>query len=110
MIGVPGDRACDCVMRGSPANGGKSIWHDMYHVYVLENRNGKYYIGVTSNLEKRLKKHNWHGSEWTKHKGPWHLIYKEIFQDKDDAVFRERKIKSYKSGNAFKQLIQKAVI
>ena len=40
--------------------------------YVLELENNKYYIGITKNIVKRLKKHNnGNGSKWTQ-------IYKPI--------------------------------
>jgi len=78
----------------------------MYYVYVIDNEKGTYYIGVTSNIDERLKKHNHFGSEWTKRKGPWRLVIKEEFEDKKEALRRERQIKSYKGGNAFKKLIQ----
>jgi len=79
----------------------------MYYAYIIESASGKRYVGVTSDLEERLKKHNARGSRWTKYKGPWHLIYKEICHSKQDALLREKKIKSYKGGEAFKRLIKK---
>ena len=78
----------------------------VHYIYIVESVNGKRYVGVTVDLEERLKKHNHHGGRWTKHKGPWRLIYKDICQNKKDALLRERKIKSYKGGEAFKRLIQ----
>jgi len=80
----------------------------MYYVYIIENTSLRRYIGVTSNLEERLKKHNQSGTKWTKHKGPWYLLYKEEFNNKQDAMLRERKIKSYKGGEAFKRLVSPA--
>ena len=79
----------------------------MRYVYIIENSSGQRYIGIASDLEERLKKHNQQGSRWTRYKGPWHLIHKESCQGKQDALLRERKIKSYKGGEAFKQLIKK---
>ena len=79
----------------------------MYYVYIIENSIGKRYIGVTTELEKRLKKHNYQGSRWTRHKGPWQLIYKETCQSKQDALLRERKSKNYKGGEALNRLIKK---
>ena len=79
----------------------------MYYVYIIENSSGKRYVGVTSELGGRLKKHNHQGSRWTRYKGPWQLIYKESYQSKEDALLREKKIKSYKGGEAFKKLIKK---
>jgi len=51
---------------------------------------GRYYIGQTHDLEQRLKQHNEHsfsGSTATKRlKGPWNLVYFEIFAYRADAV------------------------
>lgn len=36
-------------------------------IYILELENGKYYVGKTNNLDKRLHQHKYgFGSEWTK--------------------------------------------
>jgi hypothetical protein len=36
-------------------------------IYILELENGKYYVGKTNNLDKRLNQHKYgFGSEWTK--------------------------------------------
>ena len=73
----------------------------MYHVYVIKNDSGKYYIGVTSDLFKRLEKHNHQGSRWTKNKGLWHMVYQEEIETKTEALKREHCIKKYKGGRAF---------
>jgi len=36
---------------------------------------------------------------------PWNLVYTECFSNKTDAWKRERQIKKYKGGKAFKMLI-----
>ena len=66
----------------------------MYFVYVIMNREGKLYIGYTSNLKRRLKEHN--------RKERWELVYCEVFRSESDARERERKLKQY--GNAWKGL------
>ena len=69
----------------------------MYYVYVIVNEEGKPYIGFTSDLEKRLKTHNANGNESTKgHK--WRYAYYEAFADREDAVLRERRLKSHGQG------------
>ena len=79
----------------------------MYYIYIIGNTEGKYYIGATSDLDGRLKKHNQQGSRWTKHKGPWELLHKEEFETKYEALHREHEIKSYKGGDAFKKLMRR---
>lgn len=79
----------------------------MYHVYVLQSlTNHKFYIGQTSNIEKRLANHNSGLCKSTKSGLPWKIIYLEAFQSRGDAMLREKVIKSYKGGEAFKALIK----
>ncbi|PIY92779.1 MAG: endonuclease, partial [Candidatus Magasanikbacteria bacterium CG_4_10_14_0_8_um_filter_42_12] len=41
----------------------------------------------------------------TKSGVPWKLVYTELFNTKSDAYKREMQIKSYKGGNAFRELL-----
>lgn len=77
-----------------------------YIVYILENQDGRHYIGYTANLERRIKDHNSNKTKWTKRKGPWHLVHKESYPTKKDAFLRERQIKRYKGGKAFRLLLE----
>ena len=90
----------------------QTVWHRreercdfMFCVYVLRNVEGKYYIGVTAKLAERINKHNQQGSRWTKHKGSWSLVYQKEFETKYQAITYEKKLKSYKGGNALKGLL-----
>lgn len=80
----------------------------MFYTYILENNKNKYYIGYTSKYpEERVLEHNQSKSKWTRSKGPWQLIYYERFETKAEALKREKQIKSYKGGKAFKLLLEK---
>jgi putative endonuclease len=80
----------------------------MFTVYIIKSeKSGKYYIGVTSNLIQRLRHHNSGANKSTKNRGPWILVFQEIFDDTKSAWLRERQIKSYKGGEAFKKLFEK---
>ena len=73
----------------------------MFYVYVLKNENDKIYIGYTSDLEKRIDRHNnllpnKNKSYTSKNKkGDWKLVYKEEFRDRSEAIKREKQLKSY---------------
>ena len=76
----------------------------MHYVYVLESRRtGRYYIGSTHNVEKRLAQHNAGGTKSTRNLRPWNILHVEIFTTKPEAVRRERLIKSWKSRKHIKQ-------
>ena len=71
--------------------------------YVLKSSStGRHYIGSTQDLELRLQMHNQNRVRSTRSRGPWRIIYTEMHTNRAQAVRRELEIKSYKSGQAFK--------
>jgi len=42
-----------------------------YRVYVLQNRERKFYIGLSDNVARRVEQHNRGESKWTPRKGHW---------------------------------------
>jgi len=67
-----------------------------YCVYIVECRDGSFYTGITTNLEKRIKEHNGElkgGAKYTKGKGPVVLKYFEKLETRSDALKREYEIK-----------------
>ena len=77
-----------------------------YYVYILQSKkDNKYYIGYTENLDERLNHHNSGMQKSTRNRIPFDLIYFEEFDAKKAAMAREKQIKSYKGGNAFKKLL-----
>jgi putative endonuclease len=81
----------------------------MYYVYILKNKgSGKYYIGYTTNLERRIAEHNEGRSRWTRiGKGKWMLMYCEEFEDKSRALKREKELKKKKSRMYIEHLINR---
>lgn len=66
-----------------------------YIVYVIESIEGYRYIGVTEDIEQRLKEHNEHQlSFWTKRGTDWKLLYSEEYEAKTEALKREQWLKS----------------
>jgi putative endonuclease len=79
----------------------------MYYVYILKSETtGRYYVGYTSSLEDRLSNHNSGRNISTKPGVPWKIVHSEQFEGKNLAWLRERQIKSYKGGEAFKKLVK----
>ncbi|NOX65342.1 MAG: GIY-YIG nuclease family protein [Chlorobi bacterium] len=66
-----------------------------YYTYVIKSKEGLHYTGMTENLENRLKQHNNRAlSFWTKRGTNWRLIYFEEFDNKTDALIKEKWLKS----------------
>ena len=69
----------------------------VYHVYILANASGVLYIGVTSDLERRVVQHK-DGvfAGFTKKYEVKRLVYFEGFGDVRDAIGREKQIKGWR--------------
>ncbi len=72
----------------------------VYSVYILRNTEGRLYIGQTSNMELRLRRHNEGKVFWTKSRGPWLLIHSEGFSTRSAAMTHKRRLKALKSKKA----------
>lgn len=82
----------------------------MYFVYVLQSEtSGKYYVGMTDDVNRRLVEHNSGKTTSTRKCRPWKVVHTESFDDRQSAWKRERQIKSYKGGEAFKRLVHGGV-
>lgn len=67
----------------------------MYYVYLLLSEKDKgFYIGYTTDIEARIKRHNDGEVVSTKHRRPLKLIYYEAYVTEKDAKGREIFLKS----------------
>jgi putative endonuclease len=73
----------------------------MWYVYILRCNNGSFYTGCTSNLDKRIERHEKGLVHFTKDKLPVELITFIAFNDKYKAFQLEKYLKSG-SGIAFR--------
>ena len=77
-----------------------------YYVYILKSEQFcRYYIGTTHDLKLRLERHNSGRTVSTKRYVPWEIKYVEEYEDKRDALRREREIKRRKSRVYIERLI-----
>ncbi|TAH00170.1 MAG: GIY-YIG nuclease family protein [Sphingobacteriales bacterium] len=80
----------------------------MHSVYILHSQSlNKYYVGSTSNLSERLKKHNSNHKGFTGNTADWVIMYIESFPTKSLAFAQEMKIKKWKSRILIEKLISK---
>lgn len=76
----------------------------MYYAYVLKSLSANhFYIGYTNNLERRLKYHNNGKVNWTRRYRPWKIIYSEQFENKNEAIRKEKYFKTHAGRNWLKK-------
>ena len=70
--------------------------HRQYCVYIMTNKNKNVlYTGITNDLRRRVYEHkNNIGSNFTSKYNINKLVYYEIFDDPENAILREKKIKA----------------
>ena len=68
-----------------------------YYVYILTNkRNGTLYVGVTSDILKRIYEHKYKLTEgFTEKYDLKQLVFYEIHNDIEEAILREKRIKKW---------------
>jgi putative endonuclease len=68
-----------------------------FTVYILCNRNRRLYVGVTSNLSRRLHEHRaGTGGRFTSKYGISRLVLVECYRAALDAITREKRIKGWR--------------
>ncbi|WP_373399466.1 GIY-YIG nuclease family protein [Algoriphagus halophilus] len=66
-----------------------------FKVYILfSTKLGKYYVGQTSDLEKRLERHNQGRERFTRTGIPWELVYTKACFSRGEAMGLEKRIKN----------------
>jgi putative endonuclease len=75
--------------------------NDNYSVYVLRNPAGKFYIGLTEDVTRRLTDHNTGQSKWTNKYGPWELAWQKGPMTLMEARKLENWLKRQKGGIGF---------
>src|SRR5437899_732114 len=76
-----------------------------YRVYVIQNREGKFYIGLTDDVGRRINQHNMGGSRWTRGKGPWTLVWQSAEMNLSSARKLELLLKRQKGGDGFYRMV-----
>ena len=68
------------------------------YVYILKCKDDSFYTGWTTDLSKRIQRHNLGlGAKYTRSRRPVELIYFETFENKSEALKREYQIKQLSS-------------
>jgi len=76
-------------------------------VYILKSeQNGRYYVGSTGDVAKRLANHNSGGTPSARPHRPWKLVYVEEHGTPEEERRRERAIKRQKSRRYIERMIR----
>lgn len=68
---------------------------EFYYVYVLRSqKDKKFYTGFTQDIKQRLSQHNSGKVHSTKSRIPFDLVYYEVSMNIEDAVHREKYLKT----------------
>jgi len=80
----------------------------MYSVCVLHNPKGLLYKGQTEDLTKRIQEHNNPDGpySYTRHRGPWTLIYKKEYATRAAAMQKEKFLKTGKGRDFLKKILK----
>jgi putative endonuclease len=77
----------------------------MYYIYLLQDLEGKLYVGYSADLKRRLREHNQKKTYTTRRMRTPKLIYYEAYLQEAEAKLRERKLKQY--GSSYHGLIKR---
>jgi putative endonuclease len=72
-----------------------------YRVYVLQNPEGRFYIGLSEDVRTRVDQHNLGDSKWTRGKGPWKLVWESEGMNLSQARKMENRLKRQGRGKGF---------
>ncbi|MBU1692510.1 MAG: GIY-YIG nuclease family protein [Verrucomicrobia bacterium] len=68
-----------------------------WYTYILECMDGSYYVGITTDLSRRLDMHNAGvASRWTRTRRPVQYRYAEACKSQSEARKREIEIKAWR--------------
>ena len=81
----------------------------MYYVYLLQLKNNTVYTGRTDDLKRRVLEHNQGKVSSTRNKLPMIVLYYEAYCNKQDAINRERYLKTGDGRRTIRKQLQFAL-
>ena len=83
---------------------------NMFTVYVLKDKEGKFYKGVTNNLSRRLKKHRYGDTKTTRSMSEFIVVYSEGYDNFKKARGREIYLKTSAGRRFLKKIFDKKLV
>ena len=82
-----------------------------WYVYVLRSMKDKqFYIGSTSDVQRRLQQHQRGENVSTEKRLPVELLYFEAHRSKEDAIRREKYFKTMKGKVTLRQMLRESLL
>jgi putative endonuclease len=83
----------------------------MSYLYILQSeRNGRYYIGSTSDIARRLVEHNAGKTKSLKYLLPVKLVFSQQYQTPAEAQEMEKRLKKLKSRRIVDRIVREGKI
>ena len=76
-----------------------------YRVYVIQNREEQFYVGLSEDVARRVEQHNTGQSRWTKGRGPWTIVWQSDKLSLSEARKLENRLKRQKGGHGLFHLV-----
>jgi putative endonuclease len=74
-----------------------SVREHRYAVYIMASRSHNFYVGVTNNIERRVREHNEHREQgFTTRYKINRLVWHQTFGDVHAAIAREKQLKHWR--------------
>jgi putative endonuclease len=82
----------------------------MAHVYILQGENKRYYIGSTSDLERRVAQHQSGHTHSTHRMGQVKVVFSQEYATLEDARAVEGRLKKLKRRDYIERIIEDGII
>ena len=84
---------------------------DFWYVYVLRSiKDGQFYIGSTSDVQRRLQQHQRGENVSTAKRLPVELLYFEAHRSKEDTLRKEKYFKTTKGKVTLRQVLRDSLL
>lgn len=80
------------------------------YVYILKDKDGKFYVGSTDNLERRLKQHKNGHTQTTRNMDNFEIVLKQEYDSLNLARKIELKIKKLKRKDYVEKMVNEGYI
>ncbi|HZK06920.1 MAG TPA: GIY-YIG nuclease family protein [Bacteroidales bacterium] len=78
--------------------------------YILQSeKNGRFYVGSSDNLNRRILEHNSGQTKSTKTGKPWKILFSFDFDDSIAGLKAERRVKALKSRKIIEKIINGSI-